>query len=187
MKRCLGLLAVGLAAGLAFGIFLYPRLANRSPGNPAKPDDGAANLVTRGSAVLDAWPVARSWTWNVPRISPTRGVAACVRTVETDLADGESPSFQAGEKPPAMGTGRDRQSGWTLLGGQAAAGQVSCQLVDFGEVGLAKAADDRPLRLLVRLKIGAGTSGLTGPQSVLDGQKWVHLAEGEAEWVGEIV
>lgn len=173
MKRTLARSTLVLAGGLVLGFWLYTSRA----GDRA---DGPAKLVLRGADGPDLWPAARSWAWAVDRVAAKGKVGVCVRTVESKIPPGSSPALPSPPELPPKGA--EQRSGWTLVGDQRLAGRVTCQLIDFREAGLGEAVGKKPLRLLVRLRIAGGLSGISGPSSVLEGETIEGTKEVEPRW-----
>ncbi len=178
MKRRVGLIVIGLTAGLLLGAFVYPALAR-------KPAGGPVTLTARGWEILDSWPVSRSWSWAVNPVATKPRVAVCVRTVETEIPKGTAPAIPTALEVPPKGTGTEAHSGWAVGTGQWSEGKMVCQFIDFREVELGEAAGKRPLRLLLKLRIGGNVLSVSGKGSVLDGETFVGASEIEPRWAGD--
>lgn len=177
MKRIVMAVAVASAAGLLTGVLLYHSRGEEGARGPAQ-------RVARGSDHSDLWPVSRSWVWNVDPAATKRRVGLCVRTTESKIPPGTTPTVQAAPDLPPMGA--ERHGGWmNLPGGPRAVARVTCQVIDFREAGLAEAAGKQPLRLMARLRSAGTLTGISGPESVLAGESFVGAAEVEPRWAGD--
>jgi hypothetical protein len=171
-----GFAVVVVAAGLLVCVSLYASRSEDSGRSPAK-------RVTQSSDDADLWPASRSWVWNIDPVSVKQGVGVCVRTTESKITAGTSPSFPIAPVLPPKGM--ERHSGWSLVGEQRLAGRVTCQVIDFREAGLGQTVGKQPLRLLVRLRVGGGLIGITGDESVLAGESFAASSVVEPRWVGD--
>lgn len=185
MKRRTGLIAIGIAVGLLLGIFLYPVLSQRVSALSHK--NKPAELQSRGSEVLDAWPVSRTWTWSVSPAATKPYVSLCIRTYEESIPKGTSPAIGLNPKLLKEGKGREKHSGWAgkldkISDGRWPDGKVTCQFIDFREAGLDEAAGKQPLRLMAKLRIGGNILSISGKTSILEGETFVGSSEALAEW-----
>jgi hypothetical protein len=123
--------------------------------------------------------------FHLPRVhlESQRRVRLCVRTNESVVQPGTSPSFAIPPELPLKGA--ERPSGWSLVGDQRLAGQVTCQMIDFREVSLGEASWKQPLRLLVRLRAGGGLLEIGGQEAVLAGDSFAAAREVQPRWVGD--
>ncbi|MGL4421645.1 MAG: hypothetical protein ACRCZF_13335, partial [Gemmataceae bacterium] len=130
MKRRI-LAVVAVAAGLLMCVSLYASRAGVRGNAPAK-------RIALDTDIADLWPVSRSWVWNVDPVATKKRVGVCVRSIESKIPVGSSPSVPV--TPELLPKGVERHSGWRLVGDQQFAGRVTCQVIDFREAGLTEAA-----------------------------------------------
>jgi hypothetical protein len=168
-------LAVVVATGLLIGFSLYA--LSRGDGGRAP-----AKRVALNSDAADLWPLSQSWVWTVDPVATRRQVRVCVRTTESKIPPGTSPSIPLAPQLPPKGA--ERHSVW-LLGDRRIAGRITCQLIDFREVALGEAAGKQPLRLLVRLRLGGALIGITGQESILAGESFVGASDVQPRWAGD--
>ena len=99
MRRTALLCVILTFAALQIGVSLYATRGANSDQSPAKRVDLDSNAFL-------FWPLSRSWVWKVDPVATKRRVGVCVRTVESNIPAGTTPSIPVVSALPPKGKER---------------------------------------------------------------------------------
>jgi hypothetical protein len=132
----------------------------------------------------DFWPLDHAWSWRLkPQLFTKSDAEIIVRTTETELPPGTSLSIPLAPAHPSQNGTEIRSGRFTSLDNitRNQEGRATCQVIDLRAIGTSQ-AEDSPLRLVVRFRIGGSSNSLSGEQLKLPGDQFAGSTTGRCEW-----